>query len=107
MAKDHKRELADFVIREALDPVLRAKAEGRSEADRRMLEHVQQATRAEIQRYRGYGSAREVVTNFKRDLTSSAAKKVHAELAHLGLPTLDDIRDRFEEKARALGVEGA
>lgn len=107
MAHDHQRELVDFIIREALDPVLRAKPDGRSEADRKSLERVHKATRSEIDRYRGYGSAQEVVTNFKRDLTSTPAKKVHAELERLGLPTLNDIRDRFEEKARALGVDAA
>ncbi|HYZ63161.1 MAG TPA: hypothetical protein VE650_11965 [Acetobacteraceae bacterium] len=101
MAQDKKKELVDFLERKAFDPVLHAK-----NGDKATLEHVQQATRAEIERYRNYGSAEEVVTNFKRDLHSSAAKKVHAELKQLGLPTLNDIRDEFEAKARALGVEG-
>jgi hypothetical protein len=45
-----------------------------------------------------------VVTNYKRDLHSSAAEKVHRQLRDLGLPTLDDIRDEFEKKAEALGI---
>lgn len=87
--------------------MLRAKPDGRSDADKQILEHVQQATRSEIDRYQDYGSAADVVTNFKRDLTSSPAKKVHAELKRLDLPTLNDIRDRFEEKARSLGVDAS
>jgi hypothetical protein len=83
---------------------MRAKPGGRSEAEKKELEHVQKATRAEIERYHGYRSAEEIVTNFKRDLTSAPAKKVHAELRHLHLPTIEDIREEFEEKARALGV---
>ena len=104
MATDAKRELVDFLIKKAFDPVIHAKPDGRSEAEKKKLDHVREATRAEIDRYRNYGSAEEVVTNFKRDLHSSAAKKVHNELKSLHLPTLDDIRDEFEEKARELGV---
>jgi hypothetical protein len=106
MAIDKKRELVDFLVKKAFDPVLHAKTDGRSEADKRKLEHVRDATQAEIERYRDYGSAEEIVTNFHRDLHSTAAKKVHAELKSLHLPTLDDIRDEFEDKVRELGVEG-
>jgi len=105
MAKQSRQELVGFVIRKALDPVLRAKPDGKSEADKKKLERVQDATRSEIERYRNYGSAEEVVTNFKRDLHSSAAKKIHAELEQLGLPTINDIREEFEAKARDLGVD--
>ncbi|HYZ22013.1 MAG TPA: hypothetical protein VE690_07635, partial [Rhodopila sp.] len=102
---DQKSTLVNFLVRKAFDPVLHARPDGRSDADRKTLEHVQQATRAEIERYRGYGSAAEVVTNFKRDLHSSAAKKVHAELKRLGLPTINDIRDEFEAKVKELGIQ--
>ena len=101
---DKKRELLHFVERKAFDPVMRAKPDGRSESEKKKLEHVQRATRAEIDRYRGYNSAEELVTNFKRDLSSGAAKKVHAELRSLNLPTIEDIKDEFERKARELGV---
>lgn len=107
MASDAKKTLVDFVVGRAFEPVLRARPDGRSEADRRRLEHVQQATRAEIDRYRHYGSAAEVVTNFKRDLTSEAARRVHRELRTLGLPILDDIRDEFERKAAELGINAS
>ena len=60
--------------------------------------------RSEIERYRGYRSADEWVTNFKRDLSSSAAKKVNAELRALHLPTIEDIRDEFDAKASELGM---
>jgi DNA-binding transcriptional regulator LsrR (DeoR family) len=107
MATDHKSELVDFLVRKAFDPVLKAKPDGRSDADKKVLEHVQEATRSEIARYRGYGSAQEVVTNFKRDLTSSAAKKVHGELERLKLPTLHDVREEFKEQAQSLGVNAS
>src|SRR5579871_2941394 len=67
-----QRELTEFVIKRAFEPVMHAKTDGRSEADRRALEHVQKATRSEIERYRRYGSARELATNFRRDLSSDA-----------------------------------
>lgn len=102
-----QQELANFVISRAFNPVMRAKTDGRSEADRKSLEHVQKATRAEIERYRNYGSAEDVAVNFTRDLNSRAAKKVHAELRHLHLPTINDIKDEFEQKARDLGVKSS
>ena len=55
----------------------------------------------------GYGSAKEVVVNFKRDLDSEPARKVHAELKALGLPTVNDIRDEFESLAKELGVDAS
>lgn len=106
MPADAKRELVEFLIRKAFNPVLHAKPEKLSEAQKKKLDHVRQATESEIDRYRDYRSAEEVVTNFRRDLHSSAAKKVHAELRSLDLPTLDDIRDEFEAKVHELGVEG-
>ena len=104
MASKAQKELVDFLVRRALEPVLKAKPDRRSEAERRKLEHVQDATRKEIERFRHYGSAAEVVTNFRRDLDSEPAKRIHRELKSLGLPTLNDIRDEFEQKARELGV---
>ncbi|HLH12265.1 MAG TPA: hypothetical protein VKV77_10365 [Methylovirgula sp.] len=102
-----KQELAEFVIHKAFDPVMHARPDGKSAADQRMLEHVKRATQSEIERYRGYGSAEEVATNFKRDLNSAPAKKVHSELRHLHLPTIEDIREEFDRKAHALGVKAS
>src|SRR5215469_1066086 len=73
---DHKKdELVRFLEQRAFNPVLNAKADGRSEADKKKLEHVQKATRAEIERFRGYGSAAHVITNFRRDLDSRPANR--------------------------------
>jgi hypothetical protein len=44
-----------------------------------------------------------VVVNFRRDLNSEPARRVHSELRSLGLPTLNDIREEFERRAEALG----
>lgn len=107
MVADAKQQLVDFLIRRAFDPVLRAKSDGRSDSERRKLEHVQKATESEIERFRAYQSAQEVVTNFKRDLNSRAARKVHAELRALHLPTIEDIHEEFDAKARDLGVHAS
>lgn len=107
MSANAKEKLVDLIISRALDPVMKAKGDRRSEAEQRKLEHVQEATRAEIERYRRYGSAKEVVANFRSDLNSQPAQKVHAELKALHLPTINDIRDEFEAKAKELGVDAS
>ena len=102
---DHKKdELVRFLEERAFKPVLNAKVQGRSKADIKKLEHVQKATRAEIERLRNYGSVQEVLTNFRRDLSSQPAKRIHAELRSLGLPTIDDAREEFERRAQALDL---
>ena len=106
MSDSKKDELVRFLEERAFKPVLNAKPKGRSEAEQKKLEHVQKATRAEIERFHSYGSAQEVVTNFKRDLDSEPAKRIHAELRSLGLPTINDIREEFERRAEELGVTG-
>jgi hypothetical protein len=47
-----------------------------------------------------------VITNFRRDLDSEPAKRVHEEPRSLDLPTLNDVRDKFERRAEELGVTG-
>lgn len=42
--------------------------------------------------------------NFKRDLDSEPARKVHRELKDLGLPTIVDIKDEFLKLADELHV---
>ncbi|SRR6266436_8932066 len=106
MADRKKDELVRFLEARAFKPVLDAKPKGRSEADQKKLEHVQKATRAEIERFHKYPSAQEVVTNFRRDLVSKPAQCIHAELRSLGLPTINDVRDEFERRAEELGVTG-
>src|SRR5260370_12586852 len=104
MADHKKAELVRFLEERAFKPVLNAKPKGRSEAEQKKLDHVQKATHAEIGRFRNYGSAQEVVTNFRRDLDSEPAKRIHSELRSLGLPTINDVRDEFERRGQELGV---
>ncbi|MDQ3937608.1 MAG: hypothetical protein M3253_02895, partial [Chloroflexota bacterium] len=67
-----------------------------SERDRRKLEEVQEKTKSTRQRYQEERDAEGVRNRFKQDLSSDAAKKVHAELRSLDLPTLPDIKDELE-----------
>ena len=105
MTTDARSELVEFLAHRAFYPVLMARWDGDSET-RTRLEHVQQATRAEIDRFQGYGSVEEVIVNFKRDLNSKPAKKIHSELKALNLPVISDFREEFERKVSNLGVTG-
>lgn len=107
MAHSNTRErLVDFLDRKAFQPVLHASPEEyRSEADKTKLREVQEKTHTERQRYRErYTTAEEVRDNFRADLTSEHAKKVHRQLRELNLPTLPDIKDEFERLCQELGV---
>jgi hypothetical protein len=46
------------------------------------------------------------VTNFRRDLDSEPAKRIHAELRSLDLPTPNDVRAELERRAAELSVTG-
>lgn len=100
-----KQKLVRFLEETAFRPVMKADASRYPENKRAKLKDVQRRTEQEIQRFRHYGSARDVVTNFRRDLSSDAAKQVHRELDDLGLPTINDVRDEFERLAEQLGVK--
>ena len=101
---DARNELVDFIVHRAFYPVLMADRTG---PHRARIEHVQAATRAEIERFRSYGSAEEVISSFQRDLQSRPTKSINSELKLLHLPMIDDFRDDFERKARELGYEPA
>ncbi|HYZ22317.1 MAG TPA: hypothetical protein VE690_09185 [Rhodopila sp.] len=100
---DAKQKLLAFLEEKAFQPVMRADPARYPENKRDMLKDVQRRTETEIKRFHGYRSADDVVTNFRRDLDSAPAKKVHRELKDLGLPTINDIREEFEKLAQELG----
>ena len=101
MARDAKGELVDFLVHRAFYPVLMAQRTG---PDKAMIEQVQGATYREIERFRAYGSADEVVDNFRRDLESEFATSLYHDLKRLDLPVIGDLREAFERKARELGL---
>jgi hypothetical protein len=104
MADNAKDKLVRFLERRAFDPVLKAKPDRYSESQQRKLEDVQRRTETEKDRFEHYGSARDVVINFKRDLDSEPAQKVHRDLEDLGLPTINDLKDEFLKLADELHV---
>ena len=97
---DARNQLIDFIAHRAFYPVLMVDRVG---PHRALIEHVQAATRAKIDRLRSYSSAEEVIDNFERDFRSRTAQDITSELKLLHLPTIDDLRDEFERKARELG----
>jgi hypothetical protein len=102
---DARRKLLDFLEHKAFQPVLRADPKHVPANRRDTLREMQDKARTEIERFRHYGPAEEIVTNFRRDQHSAPARKVHQALAELGLPTVNDVRDDFEKLARELGVK--
>jgi hypothetical protein len=103
-SRDAKEKLVRFLEQRAFEPVLHADPESYNGRERDRLHDAQRRTRTEIDRFRNYGSAQDVVTNFKRDLHSHAAEKVHRELKELRLPAIGDVREDFERLAADLGV---
>lgn len=104
--KQAREKLLNLLDRKAFDPVLKASPDDyRSESDKKKLRDVQETTRKTQQSYHEkYKTARDVRDNFRDDLSSEAAKKVHRQLHDLGLPTLNDIKDEFEKLADEVGV---
>jgi hypothetical protein len=105
MASDTKQKLVDYLEEHAFNPILNADAGDYSGSERDKLADVQRATRSEVERYHGYSSAKDVVDNFKDDLSSDEAEKINRELKTLDLPRLCDIQDGFEKLAQQLHVE--
>jgi hypothetical protein len=100
-----RRQLVDFLIEKALDPVMKARSYGRSEADKRVLAEAQETVRFEIDRLRTYPTAEAVVSHFRQGRVSPAGRRIAADLERLRLPTFADLQEEFERKARSLGVD--
>jgi hypothetical protein len=94
-----KEDLLHFLDSQVFNPILRASPEDYGKSDRDKLKDAQERTKTEKERFRSYKNAEEVVTNFKRDLHSRAAKHVNQELERLKLPTLPSVRDAFLKEA--------
>jgi len=101
MSPDATTELVDFIVHRSFYPVLMVNRVG---PDRAIIEHVQEAVRAEIARYRSYRSIEEVIASFKRDVKERPAN-IYSDLKLLHLPVISDLKDEFESKARQLGFE--
>jgi hypothetical protein len=90
-----KRELLRYLDTHVFNPIIRASPEKYSEFQQKKLRDVQDRTRSEKDRFHHYGSAGEIVDNYKSDLHSSTAKRVNRELEQLRLPTLPSVKDEF------------
>ncbi len=90
-----KQDLLHFLDKRVFDPILHASPEHYGQPDQKKLKDVQDRTQSEKERFSHYGSAGEIIENYKRDLHSPTAKRVNAELEHLKLPTLPSVKDEF------------
>lgn len=90
-----KSELLHFLDKHVFHPILNADEEHYGERQRQDLRDVKRRTEEEKARFHGYDSAERIVTMYKDDLTSEAAKPVNARLKDLKLPTLSDVKGEF------------
>lgn len=106
MSDNARAKLLDLLDREAFDPVLNASPDDyKDDAQKQKLKDVQSTTQSTKKRYHdNYDSAEKVEEMFRDDLSSDAAKDVHRQLRDLGLPTLNDVKSKFEHLADELGV---
>jgi hypothetical protein len=103
--KDKRKELLDFIDKNAFDPILKAKPNKLSEEDKGKLEDIQRKTANEKKQFHEeYKTAEEVKKNYLSDVRSKAAVKVNKELEHLDLPTLPELKDKFMELCKKLEV---
>ncbi len=105
MASFARRQLVDFLIEKVYEPVMSARAYGRSPQDKQRLLDIQEATRAKIDALRATATAEAVVREVRRELAAPGAAGLQADLLALKLPSLAGVKDEFERKVRALGVE--
>jgi hypothetical protein len=99
----NKAELLKFLDDHVFNPILKASPDKYSEADKKKLQDVQDRTKSEKDRFHHYGSAKDIVDNYKSDLHSSTAKRVNSELEKLKLPTLPSVEKEF---LRVAGDDG-
>jgi len=104
MASEAKSRLVEFLDREAFDPILKANPDRYPDSKKDKLRDVQRATESEKKRYHEYSSAEQVYRMYRDDLSSEPAQKIDRELRDLDLPTLKDVREKFERLASEVGV---
>lgn len=96
--------LIELIDTRAFDPVLEKSPEDyQSPGAREKLRDLQSTTRSTQQRYHKHETAAGVRDEFKNDLSSDAAKRVHQELESLGLPTLPEIEHEFDRAYSSTG----
>ncbi len=102
---EDKMKLLDFLDKKACDPVLKRSKDDFDTDTMKKFEHVKQATENDKERFHNYSSAEEIKTNFRRNLNSDSAKKIHRELKDHDLPRLPELEDRFYKLCDKLGLK--
>ena len=102
MVTDARSKLMDFVVHRNFYPVLMLQRTGPHKA---RIEHMQDAARAEIDRFRTCGSIEEVVVKYKRYFESDSARNTRSDLKLLSVPAFSDLHKGFGETVRDLGFE--
>ena len=104
-AKDERKELVDFIDKEAFDVILKTSPDKFEGQDRENLEGILKKTKAEQHKFHDvYKTAKQVKENFLQNVHSKPAEKLNQELEHFKLPTLPGIKDGFLELCKELGV---
>ncbi len=108
MMDESKAQLISLLEKRVFQPVLSATPDDfDSPQDREVLEDVQDNLRAERQRFREeYDSAEELRDAFHDDITSEEGQELDREAHLLGLPSLTDAEQEFEELCKKLGISG-
>ncbi|MEX2591600.1 MAG: hypothetical protein WD426_02415 [Anditalea sp.] len=104
--EEEKKRLLDFLDIKAFDPIInKSKEDYDSENKKKKFEDVKRSTEKEKERFHNYNTAEDIKENYRRDLSSEPAKKVHAELKYLDLPRLPDLKDEFFQLCDDLNVK--
>ena len=104
-SEQKKKKLLNFLDKKAFDPILN-KTEGsyHTEAKKEKFRDVKRSTEKEKERFHNYNTPEDIKENFRRDLNSDPAKKVHRDLRDLDLPTLPELKDEFYDLCEELEV---
>jgi hypothetical protein len=103
--KDAKGELVKFIDKKAFDVIIKTSPDKFEEKDRKNFEDVKRKTGNEKEKFHHYKNAKDVKKNFLENTRSQPAHKLDKELKKLGLPTLPDLKDEFEQLCDKLEVK--
>jgi hypothetical protein len=104
-AKDTRKELIDFIDKNAFDVIIHTSPDKYKGQDREDFEDVLKKTKNEKRKFHDdYKTAKDVKENFNQDVNSEPAHKLDKTIKHLELPTLPEIKDEFRKLCDKLGV---
>lgn len=91
----NKTELLHFLDKHIFHRILHASERDLGTKQREDLDDLKKRTEAAMARFHGYDSAERIVTMYKEDVHSEAARPLNARLQDLGLPRMVDVQDEF------------